>query len=138
MRDRPIRCEGVTLLELLVAVAIMAMALGMLYRAVGGSARAVATVLQQEQALSIAQSLLWANSDVPEAGWQEDGQSGSYQWSVRSAPYVTAVQRSVAAAIPLQELRVTVAWKEEEQTRSLQLTTLVAQRPAQPVVPGIK
>ncbi|MGB6101625.1 MAG: prepilin-type N-terminal cleavage/methylation domain-containing protein [Comamonas sp.] len=131
------RSAGMTLLELLVAIAIMAMALGMLYRAVGGSAHTAAAVAQRQQALLIAQSLLWANADLPAQGWQEDGQSNGYQWSVRTAPYATAVQRSVPAATPLQELRVTVSWLDEGQAHSLQLATLVAQRPPPATAAGI-
>ncbi|OPH17317.1 general secretion pathway protein GspI, partial [Azospirillum brasilense] len=61
--------QGLTLLELLVAFAIMALALGMLYRAMGGSARSVADVDRYQRAVVLAQSLLALRDAVPEQGW---------------------------------------------------------------------
>ena len=47
------RQGGMTLLEVLVALAIMAMALGMIYRVAGGAARSSADIVQRQQATAI-------------------------------------------------------------------------------------
>ena len=120
--------KGMTLLELLVAVAIMAMALSMLYRAIGGGARDAAVAMERQEALTIAQSLLWANAELPAYGWNEDGTSGAYRWSVRSHPYVTVVQQKIPAAVPLYQLSVSVAGPSQRSSPLVELTTLVPQR----------
>lgn len=129
------RSRGMTLLELLVAVAIMAMSLGMLYRALGGSARAAGDVGRYQEAVFVAESLLYANADLPEGGWNEQGQSGVFRWSVHSRPYATVVQSSSPDAVPLHALQVTVDWEEQGRARSVVLGILVPQRPP-PLVNG--
>lgn len=129
MTKRPgSRIDGMSLLELLIAVAIMAMALGALYRAMGSNARAAGEMTRYQQALFVAQGLLYANQALPEGGWNEEGQSGELHWVVRSRQHVTAVQQSTPSAVPLHELRVTIGWTDGGRTRSLELGTLLPQR----------
>ncbi|WP_432417481.1 type II secretion system protein [Comamonas flocculans] len=132
------RLRGFSLLELLVAISIMALALGVLYRAMAGSAQAAATVEQRQSALAVAQSLLWANADLPSEGWWQDGQSGPYKWSVRSTPYPTEVERTTPSAVPLQRLQVVVSWGGADRTHSLELSTLLAQRPPLALAGGVR
>ena len=57
--NAPTRMQrGLTLLELLVAVAIMAMSLALLYRVMGGGARAVGKLDATQRAVVLAQSLM--------------------------------------------------------------------------------
>ncbi len=123
------RSSGMSLLELLVAMAIMAMALGMLYRAMVGGARAAGDATRYQEAIAIAESLLYANADLPEGGWNEQGQSGVFHWAVHTQPYTTPVQHSTPGAVPLYALNVTVSWEDQGRRQSLGLGTLVPQRP---------
>lgn len=123
------RNDGMSLLELLVAMVIMAMALGMLYRAMGGSARAAGDATRYQEAIFVAEHLLYANRDLPEGGWTEQGQSGIFHWSVHAQRYAATAQQNTPTAVPLQALYVMVEWTEQERRRSVELHTLVPQRP---------
>ncbi|MFN7043200.1 MAG: prepilin-type N-terminal cleavage/methylation domain-containing protein [Acidovorax temperans] len=115
--------HGLTLLELLVAFAIMAMSVGMIYRIMGTNARSAGDLDSRQRAVVLAQSLLSLRDTVPEGGLQQSGQNGSYQWSIQSAPYDTGV--SGPSVTPLHQVTITIAWDEE---RSLSLATLRPQR----------
>ncbi len=119
---------GMTLLEMLVAVAIMAMALGMLYRSMASSARAAGDAALHQQAVFIAEGLAFANTSLPEEGWSEQGQSGIFHWAVQTRRYPTATEQSHPGAVPLHELFVSVAWGEQGQQRNVHLQTLVPYR----------
>lgn len=123
--------RGLTLLELLVAVAIMAMSLALLYRVMGGSARGVARVDATQRAVVLAQSLLDLRDTVPEGGWQQSGESAGYQWRVESAPYDTGV--SGPDIPPLYEVAISVTWMEGDQPHHIDLSTLrPLRKPPQP------
>ena len=83
---------GLTLLEILVALAIMAIALGMIYRATGSNARSVGDLDRYQYAVQLAESLLASRDSVYESGWNEAGESNGYQWSIQSSPYKTDVE----------------------------------------------
>lgn len=118
--------RGLTLLELLVAFAIMAMSLGLLYRIMGGSARSAGDIERYQRAVVLAQSLLALRDTVPEGGWQQAGESAGYQWRIQSAPYATG--QSGPTIPPLYEVGISIAWMEGGRQRSLDLTTLRPQR----------
>lgn len=120
--------RGFSLLELLVAFAIMAIGLAMVYRSTGGSARQVHTVSMQQRAQVLAASLLSIEA-VPEAGVNEAGESAGLQWTVRSELYVSEV--TDLRAIPLHQLLVTVRWDDAlaaNGQRFLELATIRPQR----------
>lgn len=124
-RQRP-RQRGLTLLELLVAFAIMAMSLGLLYRIMGSSARNAGELDRYQGAVVLAQSLLALRDTVPEGGWQQSGESAGYQWRIDSAPYATGV--SGPTIPPLYEVAIAITWDDGGRQRSLDLTTLRPQR----------
>lgn len=121
MRER-----GFSLLELLVAFAIMAMALGLLYRMAGGSARNTTDIVVQQQAIWLAESILASRSNVLAEGWNEDGEFSGYKWQVRSSPFATGVQGP--QVIPLHSIQLAVTWTAGSRPGQLVLTTLMPER----------
>ena len=126
------RAGDFTLLELLVALAIMALSLGMLYRASGSGARNVGDIERQQQAVALAESLLSLRDAVPEEGWNQAGASAGFDWRVASAPFATAINSPNVP--PLHEISIVVSWRDGGRLRELVLHTLRPQR--KPPEPG--
>lgn len=124
--------QGFTLLELLVAFAIMALSLGMLYRASGQDARNVADLERYQKAVLLAESLLALNDSVPPQGWNQSGQSGGYTWQASSTPYATSVQGQGPDIPPLHEVHLSVSWGDADQPRQIDLYTLRPERKPPP------
>ena len=118
---------GFSLLELLVAFAIMGVAIGLMYRATGASARQAGDAARAQEAVLLAESLLASRDSVPPQGWQADGRNGDFAWQVRSAPYPTPTGRNQPAAVPLHEVVLRVDWQEGERARHVAIQTLLPQ-----------
>ena len=125
-RPRPRTQRGFTILELLVAFAIMAISLGMLYRAAGGNVRAVGDMERYQRATVLAESILAMRDAIPEAGWADTGSVAGFDWSVATAPYGTDINSPTVT--PLHEVRVVVAWSGGGRSLQLELTTLRPQK----------
>lgn len=127
--------RGFSLLELLVAFAIMAMSLGLLYRVAGGSASHVSDAALHQHATWLAESLLNHQSSVLASGWNEDGNSAAFKWQVRSQPYQSGINNPQAVA--LHEIRLSIFWSDGSHPGQLDLVTLLPERKPQPgeVVP---
>ncbi|PUA98802.1 general secretion pathway protein I [Acidovorax sp. 107] len=125
------RETGMSLLEVLVAFSIMAMALGVLYRATGGSVRSVSTIEATQRAASLAQSLLTLRDAVPAVGWADTGETAGFAWSIHSTPYPTDVAH--ANVPPLHEVTVEIQWTDAGVGRTLRVVTL---RPERKPLPG--
>jgi len=137
MSSRRVQAQrGFSLLELLVAFSIMGLSLGILYRAAGSSARSVGDAEQYQAAVVLAESLLAARDSVPSSGWNESGRSGSFGWSVRSAPFPTAVESSNPFAAKLHEVAYTITWQDADRARQLDFVTLLPE--GRPVSTGAR
>ena len=130
------RQKGLSLLELLVAFVIMAIALGVLYKASGASARAVGDAERFQRAVFLVHSLLEARDGVSPGGWNTSGQSAGYDWAIRSQPYATDVSRTSPDVVELHQLSIVVAWQERGQIRQIEVSTLRPQRKPLPVTGG--
>jgi general secretion pathway protein I len=116
---------GFSLLEILVAFAIMAISLGMLYRASGGTVRALGDTEQAARASVLARSLLDSHDNVPETGWNESGESAGIAWQVRSEPYPT--DRNGPAVPKLQRVQLLLTWADARGARQIEYSTLLPQ-----------
>ena len=125
------RQTGFSLLELLVAFVIMAFSLGMLYQASGGTVRSLSDVESHQRAVILARSILNSRDAVPEAGWNERGESAGFVWHVSSAPFAGGISDPRVPA--LQEIQIAVEWADRRGSRLLELRTLLPQLASIPV-----
>lgn len=119
---------GFTLLELLVAFTIMAMSLGLIYKAMGGSARNAGEIATRQQALMLAESLLQSRESVKSQGWNESGTHGRFSWQASSEGFGP----SAPGVLPLHQVSLVVSWSEGTATRQVLAQTLLPQRKAAP------
>lgn len=124
--------RGFSLLELLVAFTIMAMSLGLIYKAMGGSARNAGDLVTRQQALMLADSLLQSRESVHSQGWQESGTHGRFEWQASTEPR----GQTAPGALALHQLNIVVRWADGSATRQITAQTLLPQRKPAPGEPA--
>jgi general secretion pathway protein I len=124
--------RGFSLLELLVAFTIMAMSLGLIYKAMGGSARNAGDLVTRQQAIMLADSLLQSRESVNSQGWQESGTHGRFEWQASTEPW----GQTAPGALALHQLNIVVRWADGTATRQVFAQTLLPQRKPAPGDPA--
>jgi general secretion pathway protein I len=130
------QCDGFTLLEVVVALAIAAVALVGLFQAGSGGLFAVDTAARAQEAIQRAQSHLAAvGRDV--ALFQSeftDDDGGGYRWRLRVRPLGThrtlAPDGNPARSATLYDVEVAILWPGRSGDRSVVLKTLRLGTPA--------
>jgi general secretion pathway protein I len=123
------RQAGFTLLEVLVAFVIAALAIAVLFEGTLGGLQAARTAGAYQEALSRAQShLAVLGPALPLAAMDQAGDDGSgFRWRLRVVPLQTARpaqgSSTPAAAPTLYAVTVTVSWTAAGQTRSVSLNS---------------
>ncbi|MCI0430487.1 MAG: prepilin-type N-terminal cleavage/methylation domain-containing protein [Rhodospirillales bacterium] len=116
--------RGFTLIEIVVALAILAVALGALFQAFSGGLRATAVADRRAAAVMLAQSLLdRIGQDIPLAAGEQAGESGDgLHWSITvvPSPLIAPERRADSPVIPF-DVEVSVA---ADGGRTVTLTSL--------------
>ncbi|HHX81601.1 MAG TPA: type II secretion system protein [Pseudomonadaceae bacterium] len=127
--------QGFSLVEMLVAMAILALSLGVLYQAAAGATRNVRIDERYTYAVQIAQSLLAEYPALPPEGVSSAGVMGDFSWQLDSSPWDAAdsvgSQARAVAPVELLQLVALVRW-EGSGTREVRLTTVVPERAFDP------
>jgi len=117
--------KGFSLLEMIVAIVVMAFSFGALYSAVAGSSKIIRVDERYSYAHGIAQSVLALYATVPKEGMQASGKTeGGFRWQVIAAPIEGEYPAQLIEG-SLQQIHISVSW-EESQGRSIQLYSVVA------------
>jgi prepilin-type N-terminal cleavage/methylation domain-containing protein len=111
-------CSGFTLLETLVALAIVAIGFAFAFAALPASLGAQDHARNLDAAVSIAHSLL----DLPKPA--SHGEEGAFAWRIETSPLGNAA----AAALRGQILRVVVQWQEGAKTRNIAVQSVRLRR----------
>jgi general secretion pathway protein I len=126
------REEGFTLLEVVVAFAVAALLLGVIYQVFSSGLRAGAAADDYSRALLLAESGLEAYTapHALAAGMWRERISGRFQRETRVRPRADLREASLEVEIMPFEIEVIVEWRDGLRTRSLSLSTIrLAQSP---------
>ena len=121
------RQRGFSLLEMLVAMAILGVALGALYQAASGATRNVRADERYAYAVELARSLLADHAVISIDGVSDSGETDSgFRWRVQAAPLDYA--RTAIGQGTLQSIEVGVSWEDGLRQREVVLHSVVEGR----------
>ena len=122
--------RGFTLLEIIVAFAVLGLALSLLLGTLSGGARQVRWAADSGRAALHAQSLLAEFGELPRPGAREgELEDGRYRWRLDVEPWTDPAPRSGPVRIDpnaarLLHLQLQVAWGEGEAAQRVRLSSL--------------
>jgi general secretion pathway protein I len=119
------RCAGFSLLELVVAFAILALSLGALYQVFGSSARRALLAQEYMRAVELADAKL-AEPGITAPlgpGFQSGEGADRFRWQ-RSVEFAAASPQPAQQGPLLYRITVEVRWKSGDAERVVTLTTL--------------
>jgi general secretion pathway protein I len=116
---------GFTLVEVIVALAILSIGLSILLGLISSSLLRTAKAERMAEASSLAQSLMAeVGTDLPVKSEERDGQfPNGYRWHLKMDPYGDASERA-EWPVGLYTISAEVQWEDGAQRRSYALTTL--------------
>ena len=117
---------GFSLLEVLVAFSILALALGVLFQIYAKGTRSARLGEEYAQAIVIAESKLAEFSVIEnlDSAGDRGRENDKYDWEVSIADHVDEDVADFTPTWLLKELSVTVTWDSAGKTRSVHLQTL--------------
>lgn len=118
--------DGFSLLEMVIAIAILAISLTALYQAAGGATRIVSVDERMAYAVELARSLVADHAVVPADGLRLTGSTPSgFVWEVSAEPMVLPEESTLEQG-QLQQMDVAVRWPDGDKERAFSLTSVVA------------
>ena len=115
---------GFSLLEMVVAIAILSLSLGALYQSVSGATRNIRADEKYAYAVELARSVLASNIRVPAAGVRSSGETeGGFKWTAVAEPLT--VGAPVLEPGALQQIAVSVSWEDGPRQRRVELHSVV-------------
>ena len=119
-------CQGFTLLEVMVATAIMGLVLVVLLQVLSGAMMAQETAMGHARALQTADRVLQDSCNALDlSSRQYSGQDGPYSYQVKITPqYEVTVPAALDRLVRCALIQVTVSWPERGRTPSVSLETI--------------
>jgi prepilin-type N-terminal cleavage/methylation domain-containing protein len=127
MRRRPCPggAEGFTLLEVLVATALMGVVLVALLQVLSSAIWAQEAAMGHMQALLVAEKVLQENCQVASLGAATyQGRDGGFDYLVQITPQYELSNPQQSRLVMCSLIQVTVSWRERGRTKSLDLETV--------------
>lgn len=118
------KTRGFSLIEMLVAMVILSLSLGVLYQAAMGATRNVRVAAEYNEALMIAESVLSELSAVTEVDVAQEGVFGEYRWQAQTTAVSSEDAEAAQMALPLAEVTVVVYWGESRRERQFALSSI--------------
>lgn len=118
---------GFTLIEVLVALAIIGLALGALAGVFSQGLAGHETASSAETALAVAEEQLTLAAATPHPGAANGVFAGQFAWQTNVAPYIDPGAKAADAPTelpPLYRIAVSVAWHDGRRSREVSLSTL--------------
>lgn len=126
-RPKRVRQGGFTLLEVLVALAVVGLAMGAIAGVFSTGLIGHETASAAETALAVAEEQLTLAGAAPHPGASKGVYAGRYAWRTTVAPYEDGGKAAADAlnALPrLYRVAVSVAWNDGHRSREVSLSTL--------------